>query len=379
MISASTSLTCSRVGHIAGTLSTALSRRCQMASTHSKSPSTAPVHLCVFAPTPLELRTTKDAILSAPSLLDTNSLPVELSFCDTADEEAPVRSDFNARSYFSFVNTRHLGRTLFTASTTPSTQSFLQQNVTKLPNGVVFVADQQSGGKGRGGNVWQSPKGCLMFSALTQLNISGQHLPFVQYLVTMAVVKALKEETRLVLGLDRESQHLESAEPALDIRIKWPNDVYAKHGSLKIGGVLCNSSFRQGIFHLIMGVGLNLLNRNPTTCLDSLIREQNACQAVDDARPVQPERVLGNILTHLEPMLDRLCEHGFASFEEEYYSLWLHSGQHVAVEGVPMKIVGLSDQGYLLAEDEHSNRHELHPDGNSLDFFKGLIRKKVAV
>eukprot|EP00897_Mesotaenium_endlicherianum_P001345 jgi/Mesen1/1238/ME000129S00337 len=38
---------------------------------------------------------------------------------------------------------------------------------------------------------------------------------------------------------------------------------------------------------------------------------------------------------------------------------------------------GLTPGGYLLAVDDSGEKFELHPDGNSLDFFKGLMRRKV--
>jgi biotin--protein ligase len=40
-----------------------------------------------------------------------------------------------------------------------------------LPEGAVLVADQQTRGKGRGGNVWTSPDGCLMFTAMRRLQV----------------------------------------------------------------------------------------------------------------------------------------------------------------------------------------------------------------
>lgn len=49
------------------------------------------------------------------------------------------------------------------------------------------------------------------------------------------------------------------------MRIKWPNDIYYK--ALKIGGILCQSIYRDGKFHLIIGAGLNVSNSQPTTCL----------------------------------------------------------------------------------------------------------------
>lgn len=40
-------------------------------------------------------------------------------------------------------------------------------------------------------------------------------------------------------------------------------------------------------------------------------------------------------------------------------------------------IKGLTEEGYLLAEDDAGDRYALSPDGNRLDFFRGLIKKKL--
>lgn len=56
-----------------------------------------------------------------------------------------------------------------------------------------------------------------------------------------------------------------------DVRIKWPNDIYAN--KLKIGGILCQSVYRDGAFHVIIGAGLNVNNAEPTTCLAALIQD----------------------------------------------------------------------------------------------------------
>ncbi len=94
-------------------------------------------------------------------------------------------------------------------------------------------------------------------------------------------------------------------------------------------------------------------------------------------------------------------DYGFAPLEEEYFRAWLHSGQQVeahdlvavpsfaATEAAPahssaaseqpatsLTIIGLSKQGFLLAEDKWGRRFELTPDGNSLDMMRGLIKRK---
>ena len=38
---------------------------------------------------------------------------------------------------------------------------------------------------------------------------------------------------------------------------------------------------------------------------------------------------------------------------------------------------GLTPSGYLYAIGEDGKSYELHPDGNSFDFFTGLVRSKM--
>ncbi|KAJ6999176.1 biotin--protein ligase 2-like isoform X2 [Populus alba x Populus x berolinensis] len=50
--------------------------------------------------------------------------------------------------------------------------------------------------------------------------------------------------------------------------------------------------------------------------------------------------------------------------------------ENQVVENV-VTIQGLTPSGYLLAIGEDNQMCELHPDGNSFDFFKGLVRRKI--
>ena len=73
--------------------------------------------------------------------------------------------------------------------------------------------------------------------------------------------------------------------PSLPIAIKWPNDVYylpsmgnpaSSGGSSapqKIAGALIHTTWSQDRFNVITGVGLNLSNPHPTTCLNAIIRD----------------------------------------------------------------------------------------------------------
>jgi biotin--protein ligase len=378
--------------------------------------------ICVFGATSRELQQAEEHLnqsgpLSSGSKPDKTNVTDPPSTCtltfhhspqDIQTTEESICGSFAPQTYFSTLETTVLGRTLFTAATTASTQTVIQDNISKLPNGVLFVADKQIGGKGRGGNVWESPPGCLMFSTAYKLTISGQHLPFVQYLVTLAVVQAAQAQAYLLIkhyfnSVETSQKQLVdsiSRRAPLDIKIKWPNDIYAD--GLKIGGILCHSSFRDGQFHVIMGVGVNVSNAEPTTCIEELIKKKilellgGAKKNLEDQIEISRQALLADVMTRLEPMLIQLAESGFKPFEADYYDAWLHSGQRVTLEEesssgggdggggsdsgvklVGVTVRGLSPHGYLMAEDDAGEVYELHPDGNSFDFFKGLVRKKI--
>ena len=78
---------------------------------------------------------------------------------------------------------------------------------------------------------------------------------------------------------------------SLDVRIKWPNDLMA--AGQKLGGILCHSAYSNRQFVSTIGVGLNLSNRQPTTCIDALVEAAHASAGLPGSpnpvtREVQP-------------------------------------------------------------------------------------------
>ena len=354
-----------------------------------------------------------------------------------ASDDDPDASAFDHVAFFDAVRTARAGRVLYTASTLASTQSMLQENLgsrnldssadsvatplrgSRFPAGTVVVADRQVSGRGRGGNAWTSPPGCLMFSFLAE-HADGRTLPFLQYVATMAAVDAIQECADEALA-EAAAAHNErvkakaatdetkTAKPArgvkfrrgsgrsVDVRVKWPNDLYS--GGVKIGGVLCTSTYAEGAFDVVVGVGINLDNDAPTTCVnavvgaawDALLNESQALgeDSNDDERvKVSPRRATRERLTAIfMNRFEALCgllnaSGGFDSLEAAYLRQWLHTDQKVVLEEGEIKtevtVRGLTKSGYLLADDAFGARFELHPDGNSFDFFQGLVRKKLS-
>lgn len=157
------------------------------------------------------------------------------------------------------------------------------------------------------------------------------------------------------------------------MRIKWPNDIYG--GGLKIGGALIHTTWQGDRFSVLAGIGLNVSNRQPTTCVEELVAQQlgrkgaagdgaagggaaaggeasggaagsgeAACStaggvaAVGEAASsgvnvhIPRGALLAHVLNHLERCYDEFEARGFKGLEGDYLASWMHSGQVVEVE-----------------------------------------------
>ena len=110
------------------------------------------------------------------------------------------------------------------------------------PNNAPFIvwAEEQSGGRGRHGHEWQSPRGNLYVTiALPPPDLGAEHHGLLP----------LKAGVVLARFIEREF--------GLRITLKWPNDIL--FGGSKLGGILVETSLNGSRFgELLIGIGLNL-------------------------------------------------------------------------------------------------------------------------
>eukprot|EP00924_Labyrinthula_sp_SR-Ha-C_P002700 snap_masked-scaffold_13-processed-gene-4.40-mRNA-1 protein AED:0.16 eAED:0.21 QI:0/-1/0/1/-1/1/1/0/349 len=274
----------------------------------------------------------------------------------------------------------NFGETLFYSSVCSSTQIFLKKvfgsrtlNNRNLLQGCVAVCDQQENGKGRGQNLWTSPLGALMFTLYFELDYKyGEKLPLLQYIASLAVVRSVDMLVKQKAP-EKSSEHLTNVLP----KIKWPNDIYFGK-EVKIGGILSESVAAQGKFSVFIGIGINLNNNEPTTCLNSILKQAFPTEHLKLGR----EELLSQILAEFEKLTGEILEDGFTgATKAEYLKHWLHTGQKVTLEQEQVEVIIesiSSSSGALVAKDSSGKRYELYPDGNRLDFFQGLISKKFA-
>ncbi|KAA8898950.1 biotin-protein ligase [Sphaerosporella brunnea] len=324
------------------------------------------------------------------SFIDYNKVPKHLYIHSSGLPSSESTPFFNHNVFYESLQTyrsqsrfspSQFGTFMLYGETVTSTNTLLDKNprlLTRLPNGLTFAATTQVAGRGRGNNVWIAPPGCMIFSTIIQHHqslASVAPVVFIQYLVGLALVEGVKSYAP---GYE-----------SMPVRLKWPNDIYARDPSaatetyVKIGGILVNSSYQDNQFHLVVGAGINTHNAAPTTSLSAL---GNALPNASSLAPLVQERLLARVLVTFEELYLRFCRSGWEPFEAAYYRHWLHSGQVVTLEmegGARGRVVGVSrDWGLLKVEELRDERPtgkvwSLMSDGNSFDFFRGLLKRKT--
>ncbi|NXV92069.1 BPL1 ligase, partial [Calonectris borealis] len=274
---------------------------------------------------------------------------------------------FSLKTYQQNLQTKKLGKILLFTEVTTTTMNLLDGLMFELPEemGLIAIAVRQTQGRGRGGNVWLSPVGC----ALSTLHIAiplhsnlGQRIPFIQHLVSLAVV----ESVRSIPGYED-----------IDLRVKWPNDIYYSD-LMKLGGVLVNSTLIETTFHILIGLGFNVNNSNPTICINDLITKFNKEEGTK-LKALTADCLIARTVTVLERLIDIFQEKGPNGVLPHYYKYWVHSGKQVRLhneEGPIAWIVGIDDYGFLQVHEEGKGVESVHPDGNSFDMLRNLIVPK---
>lgn len=114
------------------------------------------------------------------------------------------------------------------------------QHPDEAPEGAVFLAEEQTAGRGRGAHTWHSPRGSNIYcSFLLRPPMTPAESLWLSLIAGVAVQDAVRETTGL----------------AADIR--WPNDLILN--DKKFAGILTEmSSEGNKVHHAVIGVGVNV-------------------------------------------------------------------------------------------------------------------------
>ncbi len=211
------------------------------------------------------------------------------------------------------------------------------------PEGTLVVAETQTGGHGRRGNVWESPPGGLWFSFVLRPHLPPDRASGLSIVAAVAVA-------RTVIGL-----------AGLDARIKWPNDIFI--GGRKLAGVMVVSA-GEGALVVGVGVNANVLERelpDPRWYeATSLLRESGeSCERA---------AFLARILAEFESRYFAYRGPDHAELIDEWKRLSLVIGEAVTAtvgrETVQGTVFGLEDDGGIVLRLADGRHRKLLPTGD---------------
>ncbi|WP_444659958.1 biotin--[acetyl-CoA-carboxylase] ligase [Caproiciproducens sp. R2] len=180
------------------------------------------------------------------------------------------------------LKTKALGKTVFSFDSIDSTNAQAKrQALSGAPNGSLFIAERQTGGKGRLGRTWESPSGTgLWFSVLLRPDSLPVQVTGITLLAGLAVCRAIRKQTDT---------------PAM---IKWPNDIVI--GSKKVCGILTEMAAEiDRIEYVVVGIGINVNMENfPDELSGKATSLRREC-----GRPIARIGLLQKILKEFEEIL----------------------------------------------------------------------------
>ena len=196
----------------------------------------------------------------------------------------------------------------------------------------MYVAREQTAGRGRRGRTWVADPGkALAFSLLWTFPVVPNVLTGLSLAVGVAMIRALANP---LLG---------ARVPGMQIGLKWPNDILLRRANgidAKLGGILIESVLRQNAhgereMAVVIGIGLNCL---ASGALQTIVGDQpvaSLSDAYDSADALTPDKLLPVLIDSLVDMLTPFADLGFMALRDEWQvsNLWHNEPVRITENG----------------------------------------------
>jgi BirA family transcriptional regulator, biotin operon repressor / biotin---[acetyl-CoA-carboxylase] ligase len=250
-----------------------------------------------------------------------------------------------------------LGKPLHVLAETASTNDDAKAGAREgAPHGSVWLAETQSGGRGRHGRTWVSPPGeNLLFSVLLRITCPPSRVPPLSLVCGLAVRDAVAK----AIGDDR-------------VLVKWPNDVVVRGrdraGLRKVAGILVESALSGAkVEHIVVGVGVNVHTR----AFEGELAATATSIALESALPPDRAELLADILAALDHDVEHVAHRGLGLVHARLAAHDAFKGREVASEDGAISGVacGIDADGRLLVK---------RPDGAIAKVTSGEVRMRDA-
>ena len=242
------------------------------------------------------------------------------------------------------LNTKFIGKKVYYYDSIDSTQTqAIKLAKEKKENGSVIIAQKQTGGRGRLGRKWVSPKGGIWISVILhpEFNITATMLFPVA--ASLALALAIEQCTKI--------------KP----KLKWPNDLTIN--GKKIAGTLVDISLESNkTENLVLGVGINFdvnisqikktLEKSPKFYGAESIKKYD-----NNAQPIM---LIQTFLQELEKICEKLTDAQYDEITKEWTKRSSTIGNEIKIsdgsEDIRGKAIRIDQDGALVITNKSKTR-----------------------
>jgi BirA family biotin operon repressor/biotin-[acetyl-CoA-carboxylase] ligase len=237
------------------------------------------------------------------------------------------------------LGTRVIGRRMRYLEATESTTWIARdlacrQDPQKL-DGMMVIAEEQTGGQGRLGRAWASPPGGIWTTIILKPQIPIDRVFMVTMAAAIAVARAIRKD------LD------------LGALIKWPNDIFI--GDKKVAGLLLELSAENAVVNYTL-LGLGIDANISVGRLSPELRAAVTSLSAELGREVDRPAFLATVLKEFERHYELLEAGEYDAIVREWRSLSLTLGHRVRITTLAKTFEGeavdIDEFGALLVRKE---------------------------
>jgi len=325
-----------------------------------------------------------DALLKADRFISGEVLSEELSVSRTSvwkaikklKEEGYRIESVNNKGYRMIEESNELSESRFIHELSPlgfdyvklyetidSTNVEAKRKADIVESNGLFIAKEQTLGKGRRGREWHSPHGSgIYFSMLIRPNIEPNNAS----MLTLAAGISVCETINALF-------HLNSA-------IKWPNDIVSD--GRKLCGILTEMSAEIGYTnYVVIGIGINMKQRKfPSELEDkatSLLIERDKSARLDEIPDGEYQLIAGTVDRFINYAKQIEKDGNLQKLVPAYEALCVNVNQKVRVESGKEEFtgqgLGITPEGQLLVKDEFGEVVKLYSGEVSVRGIYGYV------
>ena len=282
-----------------------------------------------------ELGVSRAAVWKAITTLRDIGFPIE-SVAGEGYRLSETSDILSEAGIFTTLQTKHIARNLCVLETVDSTNTYVKQHASELPDGFAVVADCQTAGRGRIGRSFESPSGTgIYISILLRPSLALERVNMITVGAAVAVCETIMEIAEFIPD------------------IKWVNDILMN--GKKLCGILTEASIEaetSQLSYAVVGVGINV--RTPANGLPEEIQEIAGCLEDFSKNPVQRNALAASFFNHMESCYELIQTGNISTLMNRYRSFIHFLGEPITVIRNGIKesatAIDIDPSGHLIIE-----------------------------